>query len=111
MATAKDDVFADVVEVAAGAYMTIVPATDEEAEVRAITIDKGGKVEISHYDGTREVIVNTIDAPDGAIIPLLKTGGVGFGITTANYLRVKNIGAAALEMGYTGFITKVPSGT
>lgn len=82
--------------------MTIRPDSGVEANISHLTFDGAGNVEISHYDGTREVIFKKLRMSDGYIFNFEQP----FKVDNTNYLRVKNVGSAAQEMGYCGEITK-----
>ena len=103
---AKDDVFANIESIANDAYMTIQPASGAEAVVTYITVNGGGKVKISHYDGTNEAIIRDLSSTGGDPMPF---AGEGFPVTNTDYLRVQNKNGAALIMGYAGYYTKAAS--
>lgn len=103
---AKDDVFANIESVANDGFMTIQPASGSEAVVTYITVNGGGKVKISHYDGTNEAIIRDLSSVGGDSMPF---AGEGFPVTNTDYLRVQNKNGATLIMGYAGYYTKVAS--
>lgn len=103
---AVGDVFANVESVDNDAYMTIQPASGAEAVVTYITVNGGGKVKISHYDGTNEAIIVDLSSAGGDAIPF---SGQGFPVTNTDYLRVQNKSGGALIMGYAGYYTKAAS--
>ena len=103
---AKNDVYANIESVANDGFMTIQPASGSEAVVTYITVNGGGKVKISHYDGTNEAVIMDLSLLGGESIPF---AGQGFPVTNADYLRVQNKSGAALIMGYAGYYTKAAS--
>lgn len=103
MALVKDDVYADIQSVAAGAYLTIRPGASEECLVKFITIGAGGNVQISQYDGTDEAVIKNVSTAQGTYITF---DDKGFYVKNGTYLRVKNLGSAAVKIGYAGVATK-----
>lgn len=103
---AVGDVFADIQSIANDGYLAIQPASGSEAVISYITVNGGGKVKVSHYDGTDEAIIIDLSAAGGDAIPF---AGQGFPVNNTTYLRVQNKNGAALIIGYAGYYTKVAS--
>jgi len=103
---AVGDVYADIQSIANDAYLTIQPASGAEAVITYITVNGGGKVKVSHYDGTDEAIIMDLSAAGGDAIPFC---GQGFPVNNGTYLRVQNKSGGSLIMGYAGYYTKAAS--
>lgn len=100
---AVGDVYTGLESVADNGYHTIQPASGGEAVVTYITVAGGGKVIISHYDGTYEAVLMDLSVNGGDSMPF---GGQGFPVTNGTYLRVQNVSGGALVIGHSGYYTK-----
>lgn len=103
---AVGDMYWQLASVANDGYLTIQPSSGDEVVITYITVNGGGKVKISHYDGTYEAIIVDLSAAGGDAIPF---SGQGFPINNSCYLRVQNKNGADLILGCVGYYTKVAS--
>lgn len=101
--SATGDVYADIQSIANDGYLTIQPQAGEECVVSYITVNGGGKVKVSHYDGTNEAVIIDLSSAGGDTMPFC---GQGFPVNNTDYLRVQNKNGAALIIGYAGRVTK-----
>jgi len=103
---AVGDIFEGQSSVADNGYLTIQPADGYEATVMHIFANGGGKLKVSSYDGSTEIVFVDLSAAGGDPWPV---NGNPTPVSYAKYARVQNLNGAAMVIGYKGFYTKVPA--
>jgi len=83
--------------VAAGAYLTIQPPTNEEWVIHNIYHE--GSIQVELYDGTNSLVF--IEESGRGVLAYFD-----FHVTNGIYLRVKNTESSAKLVGYDGVVTK-----
>lgn len=98
------EIFEGQSSVANNGYLTIQPASGEEAVIVEIFANGGGKLKVNNYDGTTEVTKLDLSSAGGDPWPV---HGDCLPVTNSKYIRVQNLNGAAMIMGWKGFYTKV----
>jgi len=101
---AVDDIIIDIIDILTGANVDFQPASGVEIILRTGGIEGGSATSDGvwqAYDGTLVCVIGS-NAASVSIVPLALT----FGITNANYLRLKNQNAGTFSLSYSGIQTK-----
>jgi hypothetical protein len=94
---AVGDVVSGLSSVASGAYLDLRPSAGVEWVLHNVYY--GGRVEISFYDGSNEVVFE-VDSGPGSL------RWEEFHCTNSLRIRVKNVSGGAIYIGYDGVQTK-----